>query len=122
MAAATSCFALASCPRMSVISWFSIFSGFSAFEIRSLRFDLISVERRSRIPMSAPRVRERIPPADFGQRSLRKVNTLRELQDLLPELRKLFRHVRQSLIGARIARPHAGSLADRVGQGRRQRR
>src|SRR6266571_2126878 len=36
---------------MSTISWFSIFSGFSAREIKSLMFDRISVERRSKIPM-----------------------------------------------------------------------
>ncbi len=36
---------------MSTISWFSIFSGFSARAIRSLMFDRISVERRSKIPM-----------------------------------------------------------------------
>ena len=36
---------------MSTISWFSIFSGFSAREIRSLMFDRNSVERRSKIPM-----------------------------------------------------------------------
>jgi hypothetical protein len=38
---------------MSTISWFSIFSGFSAREIRSLMFDRRSVERRSKIPMMA---------------------------------------------------------------------
>src|SRR5207244_3678598 len=36
---------------MSTISWFSIFSGFSAREIRSLMFDRNSVERRSKIPI-----------------------------------------------------------------------
>src|SRR5437764_14845509 len=36
---------------MSTISWLSIFSGFSAREIRSLMFDRMSVERRSKIPM-----------------------------------------------------------------------
>src|SRR5213592_2179495 len=51
IAAATCCFALASWVRMSTISWFSIFSGFSAREIRSLMFDRMSVERRSKIPM-----------------------------------------------------------------------
>src|SRR3989449_674832 len=51
MADATCCLALASWVRMSTISWFNIFSGFSAREIRSLMFDRTSVERRSKIPM-----------------------------------------------------------------------
>src|SRR5215218_8732143 len=51
MATATSCLALASWPRMSSITWLSIFSGFSARAIRSLMFDLSMVEKRSKIPM-----------------------------------------------------------------------
>src|SRR5213593_2881033 len=51
IAAATCCLAFASWLRMSTISWLSIFSGFSAREIRSLMFDRISVERRSKTPI-----------------------------------------------------------------------
>ncbi|MNC91759.1 hypothetical protein D3C83_80710 [compost metagenome] len=36
---------------MSVTIWSNIFSGFSAFEIRSLMFDFRSVERRSKMPI-----------------------------------------------------------------------
>ena len=52
IAAATCCFAFASWLLMSRISWFSIFSGFSALEISSFRFDRTSVDRRSKIPIS----------------------------------------------------------------------
>ena len=52
IAEATCCLALASCVFMSTISWLSIFSGFSAREIRSLMFDRSRVERRSKSPMS----------------------------------------------------------------------
>ncbi len=51
MAEATCCLALASCVFMSTISWLSIFSGFSAREMRSLMFDRSSAEKRSMIPM-----------------------------------------------------------------------
>ena len=51
IAEATCCLALASWPFMSTISWFSIFSGFSAREMRSLMFDRSRVEKRSKIPM-----------------------------------------------------------------------
>ena len=51
MAEATCCLALASCPFMSTISWLSIFSGFSAREMRSLMFDRIKVDKRSKSPM-----------------------------------------------------------------------
>src|ERR1051326_2985880 len=51
MAVATCCFALASCDRMSTSIWFSIFSGSSAREIRSLMFDRSSVDSLSKSPM-----------------------------------------------------------------------
>jgi hypothetical protein len=51
MALATCCLALASWVRMSMISWFSIFSGSSAREMRSLMFDRSRVEKRSKIPI-----------------------------------------------------------------------
>lgn len=51
IAAAASCLAFARFDFMSRISWLSIFSGFSAREIKSLMFDLIIVEKRSKIPM-----------------------------------------------------------------------
>src|SRR6266511_1700012 len=57
IAAATCCLAFASWLRMSTISWLSIFSGSSAREIKSLMFDRISVERRSKIPMRTLSVR-----------------------------------------------------------------
>ena len=58
IAAATCCFARASELRISTTIWSNIFSGFSAFEIRSLMFDFNSVASRSKIPIvSAPRGR-----------------------------------------------------------------
>src|SRR5690606_30197296 len=53
MAAATCCLARANWLRMSATIWSSIFSGFSAFEIRSLMLDLSSVASRSKSPISA---------------------------------------------------------------------
>src|SRR3954462_771949 len=53
MATATSCLAFASWPRMSSMTWISIFSGFSARAIRSLMFDLSMVEKRSKIPIGS---------------------------------------------------------------------
>ena len=51
MAAATICLAFTSWSRMSTMIWLSIFSGFSAEEIRSLMLDLIRVDRRSKSPI-----------------------------------------------------------------------
>ena len=54
MAAATSRFALANWSRMSRMIWFSIFSGFSAREMRSLMFDLITVDSFVKMPIRQP--------------------------------------------------------------------
>ena len=53
MAMATDFFASRSCSFMSMISWFSIFSGSSALLISALMLDLRTVRILSRIPMDS---------------------------------------------------------------------
>src|SRR5215208_6929709 len=53
MADATCCLAFTSWPRMSTRICVNIFSGSSAFEIRSLMLDLRSAEKRSKMPMGS---------------------------------------------------------------------
>jgi hypothetical protein len=53
IATATSCFACASCDRMSSMIWFNIFSGFSARAMRSFRFDRTIVDNLLQMLMSS---------------------------------------------------------------------
>src|SRR6266571_2517665 len=108
---------------MSTISWFSIFSGFSAREIRSLMFDRISVDRRSKIPMgslvksnrsaSASGRLEPLGVARLGQQPLHEIHPFHQFGDFPAHL---LQFGAQFLLHPRVRRrrrPSFDALAER---------
>jgi hypothetical protein len=64
--------------------------------------------------MSSPRVRERIPAANFRQRTLGKVQALGQLGELFSHLIELFRQTRHHLLGAWVTHPYTRALPDGI--------